>query len=439
MKKIYAFTLASAVLFSASAVRPFGADLSIEPFAKTNKVVEMVKAEKSVNILNAPTTAAAATIDDYAGEYTWNYIGLLENNSGNQSGVVTITVVDAATGEVTIDGIFAAGIGIQGKIKGTIDITAGTLTLPNKQNLGNDKYGDLNYFYIKEANDQGKLIDGASAAESVVATISGKVFTFPELAIFAVGDFNNESLGWWTLTYSNTFQEYEEPDDLLDLAEWNTLPNKGTMLDGWVIPVLQYQNGDYADPADFPLTVTILKNKENPYLYAVANPYLQTSGFPLSGGQEGYIVFDVTDPEFVLVEPNVFCGYTNGSNRLYNINVESFYVGLGYDKATIQAGLKDITEWSSYKVEEKNVTITVPNCRFNYPGALDKCYNWNGRADAMKAKITFVDDTPTSVENLMVNDDAPIEYYNLQGIRVSNPENGVYIQRQGNKSSKVRF
>ena len=33
--------------------------------------------------------------------------------------------------------------------------------------------------------------------------------------------------------------------------------------------------------------------------------------------------------------------------------------------------------------------------------------------------------------------DAPVEYYNLQGIRVENPEPGLYIRRQGDKSTKV--
>lgn len=33
--------------------------------------------------------------------------------------------------------------------------------------------------------------------------------------------------------------------------------------------------------------------------------------------------------------------------------------------------------------------------------------------------------------------DAPVEYFNLQGIRVENPENGLYIRRQGGKVSKV--
>lgn len=37
------------------------------------------------------------------------------------------------------------------------------------------------------------------------------------------------------------------------------------------------------------------------------------------------------------------------------------------------------------------------------------------------------------------NDDAPVEYFNLQGMRVNNPSNGIFIRRQGNKATKVRL
>lgn len=36
-----------------------------------------------------------------------------------------------------------------------------------------------------------------------------------------------------------------------------------------------------------------------------------------------------------------------------------------------------------------------------------------------------------------VNADAPVEYYNLQGIRVVEPSNGIFIRRQGNSTTKV--
>lgn len=44
----------------------------------------------------------------------------------------------------------------------------------------------------------------------------------------------------------------------------------------------------------------------------------------------------------------------------------------------------------------------------------------------------------TGVSNIASDDEnAPVEYYNLQGIRVANPENGVFIVKQGKKVSKT--
>ena len=44
----------------------------------------------------------------------------------------------------------------------------------------------------------------------------------------------------------------------------------------------------------------------------------------------------------------------------------------------------------------------------------------------------------TAVTNVAVDANAPVEYYNLQGFRVANPEQGrIYIKRQGSVASKV--
>lgn len=48
--------------------------------------------------------------------------------------------------------------------------------------------------------------------------------------------------------------------------------------------------------------------------------------------------------------------------------------------------------------------------------------------------------TSGGVENVnaaVAESDAPVEYYNLQGVRVDNPQPGIYIRRQGFKVSKV--
>lgn len=44
----------------------------------------------------------------------------------------------------------------------------------------------------------------------------------------------------------------------------------------------------------------------------------------------------------------------------------------------------------------------------------------------------------SGIEETVVSDEnAPVVYYNLQGVRVENPSNGLYIKRQGNKATKV--
>ena len=50
--------------------------------------------------------------------------------------------------------------------------------------------------------------------------------------------------------------------------------------------------------------------------------------------------------------------------------------------------------------------------------------------------ITVTYDTATAIEEV-ATDNAPVEYYNLQGVKVANPENGIFIKKQGSKTTKV--
>ncbi len=49
----------------------------------------------------------------------------------------------------------------------------------------------------------------------------------------------------------------------------------------------------------------------------------------------------------------------------------------------------------------------------------------------------FTADGSSAITDITVDENAPVEYFNLQGIRVDNPENGLYIKRQGNNVTKV--
>lgn len=52
-------------------------------------------------------------------------------------------------------------------------------------------------------------------------------------------------------------------------------------------------------------------------------------------------------------------------------------------------------------------------------------------------KYSGLDSIATSFVETLAEDCEPIEYYNMQGVKVLNPENGIYIKRQGGKVQKV--
>lgn len=60
-------------------------------------------------------------------------------------------------------------------------------------------------------------------------------------------------------------------------------------------------------------------------------------------------------------------------------------------------------------------------------------------ASATKSEVTEIKvKATTGVISIEAdNEGADVEYYNLQGIRVDNPANGLYIRREGNKTTKV--
>lgn len=60
---------------------------------------------------------------------------------------------------------------------------------------------------------------------------------------------------------------------------------------------------------------------------------------------------------------------------------------------------------------------------------------WNPFADFKLEMLT----ENSAVEGVEVDENAPVEYYNLQGVRVANPANGIFIVKKGNKATKQIF
>ena len=52
-------------------------------------------------------------------------------------------------------------------------------------------------------------------------------------------------------------------------------------------------------------------------------------------------------------------------------------------------------------------------------------------------ECTFTSTEKSGIENIEINENGSVVYYNLQGVKVANPENGVFIKVQGSKATKV--
>ena len=90
----------------------------------------------------------------------------------------------------------------------------------------------------------------------------------------------------------------------------------------------------------------------------------------------------------------------------------------------VNAGIESSAEWTTENY------IPATDCRG---------YEAQGGKDVGAYEYGAVPATGAVADVYVDDSNAPVEYYNLQGIRVANPEKGIFIRRQGNKATKVRF
>lgn len=94
---------------------------------------------------------------------------------------------------------------------------------------------------------------------------------------------------------------------------------------------------------------------------------------------------------------------------------------------------------------QKTVGTVVYDTTYGYPleyttefSTVSSDYNYSSKGQ--RQVFSNYVDLNAGVGDISVDDaNAPVEYYNLQGVRVANPESGLYIRRQGRRTTKVVF
>ena len=372
--------------------------------------------------LSCKAASGFSSLEDFAGRYNWDYFGL-NGSYGEQHDQLIIEITDAATGEVSISGFPLAQ---KFTVSATVDIEAGIVTITNKQYLGLDSDLDPTYFYFKRLGYDGAVIDGAVEESAVTADIEGTSIVWAEDIVWAIGDPAHEKNGWWICSRNNVLTHVLKVDAC---NGWKEYCN-GTFVDGWLLRAVGF------DPEAKAWTVAVEQNEEIPYLFKIVDPYRnQYSPLKDTSKEAGCIIFSVKDPDYVEVLPEVYSGFNSGSNKVNCLNVEGYYGMLNYTHDFV---IKTF-EITPSSVENGNV-VHFRNCRVNWAGILNTLNvtkgDMIGRLVLEKPLIGGDDPLPGAVTTVEADTDAAPEYFNLQGVRVNNPSDGIYIVRRGHSVSK---
>lgn len=230
-------------------------------------------------------------------------------------------------------------------------------------------------------------------------------------------------------------------------GNWEMIGN-ATFHDGWIIPAM---GPSFANQNDY--DVQFEQNTDIPTRFRLVNPYLSGPAAKYNGFEgTGYIVFDIADHQHVMFYPcdAGFINYAIGGEALGNKGITTLYCynALGYEAvnqpALSMAELLAIYNYIPFTVYEDN-TVKLGKISNNGETAYDANFGyqdmpfgglfWGGVN--MEASIKFPTWFNAEVGRVAVDEEADAQYYNLNGVRLSNPAKGeIVIKRAGGKVTK---
>ena len=451
MKKIYALGMAMMVCGSAIAapntIRKVNDQLL--PLGKMKDPSEL-----TVNTpMKAAPAKAVSSVDDLVGMYKWTYLGILEGNSGDQMSAVWIEKVAGSTTQVQIKGFPMPEATLP--VIMNVDFATKKVTIQDGQkcvdmaSLGLTRDDWYLYVYLLT-----KLEDGTTKPVRVTAATADKAagtinedgsIEFPGYVTFGCTESGHANDGGWyflaqsnkmVLTKMNTINE----------ADYESI-GMGKFTDCWI-------NDRFQTPVVEEEEVEVLQNKTNPKLLIIKDPYAsdiwKQNGGNASKTGKGYIQFNIADPDWVEVTVLTNSGYAEDMSEaedgsvtddFYMTNTEGYLSFLGGDIENTKL------EWAMVGDVPSNLTgntITILHQLFTDANA-PLTPNWWGHYDSNNVWIEAERSEGklvlpagwSGVSDIVSDFDAPVKYYNLQGIELAAPVKGqLTIKKQGNKTVK---
>ncbi len=129
-------------------------------------------------------------------------------------------------------------------------------------------------------------------------------------------------------------------------------------------------------------------------------------------------IFTGEDGDYILLSPYYWC-----------LNSEK-------DNSTMSA----IVKRSYFSENNGKYTVTLQGACASYFEKIGEAWPEMSTGSELKHYLVFDLPVNAGIDGVVADDDvdnAPVEYFNLQGVRVENPAAGLYIKRQGSKVEKV--
>ncbi len=376
-------------------------------------------------------TASAAkptSIAELTGEWMGTFYAFTTSGGASTKSLFTITEGEKEN-EIKIYGLGLYGV--SGALVASVDFDASTISI-DPQIFGIYEAGSGNQTQTFDAVIEHMLWiddheDTVELDTPFVATIGDNTITFNVDDIFRlVGYYEGEEAGQIGIFDSLSLtKQVPDPTDT-----YTPLEGKAEFQDGWMLTC--YEN---VVPSEHIYEVAIEQSDKNPNIYRLVDPYANKElYYDNISTTPGYIVFDITDPEFVMVKTCVYSGFEDiYYGKYYFYNYEA-YVAEYLAPNTPLEEIKEIIKKNGLTSTYKDGIVELTNCIFGYTEFAFAGYSWTG---TMKARIALPGYSLSGVKDVAIDNNAPVEYYNLQGIKVENPESGLYIRRQGNETSKV--
>ncbi len=424
MKKFYTILAAAAVAFGASAVAPqavpVGKTSTNKVFTEKTFQLESIKTKKSVAGMQdvVRSTRAGITlgtpIDKLPGYYAENEYSIISDGAGGAVGWQgpIQNLVNLGDAENTLD-VYGFWLGsdkngrFNNVVTGNYDQSKSTLSFPAGTfvatvNLQGGGTADV-YMYILNLNtgkyETGDIVFTYSAAAhgfSYEATDDGTNYTS---CLFFTSD--KDAAG-----SSSSMKGF---DFLVDCSL--------NLFNGAMDFTIKAQEEGGED------------TKTGDYIYAES---FDNSLLVYNMGGNGYdkvVEFTVNKSASTasLVDQNMTLPISAGGTRTY------YFINTDGQSMTIP--FTGVTTVEGEGADQMYIT-TLKSDGYWF---LSQDYYGYQAADVTIELLDFDLFAPTAIKNVSADFDenAPVEYFNLQGVRVENPANGLYIKRQGNKVAKV--